>query len=138
MRLSRTEDLDEIQRLNMLLVGNRLTDPQLHQSAWWLATGEDGDSAGFCGVKADTEGQWVYLIRAGVCEGYRGRGLQRRMIQVRLNWARRCTRAAIAITDTIPENTASNNNLIRCGFRLYTPDYPWVGEEGVLYWQRAL
>lgn len=138
MRLHRTEDLDEIQRLNMLLVGNRLTDPQLHQSAWWLATAPGGDSAGFCGVKADTEGRWVYLIRAGVCEAYRGQGLQRRMIRVRLNWARRCTRAGAAITDTIPENTASSNNLIKAGFLLYTPAYPWAGDEGVLYWHRAL
>lgn len=137
-RLQRTDDWDEIQRLNMALVGSSLSTWQLWDSIWWLAVDSGGDSAGFCGVRPDHEGGWGYLIRAGVCPDARGQGLQRRMIRTRLTWLRRHSKIKRAITDTIPENIASSNNLIKCGFLLYHPAYPWVGTEGVLYWMRKI
>lgn len=137
IRLGRTEDLNLIRQLNDRLIGNELTPRQLYRTAWWLAEASDGGTAGFCGVKYDG-GDWVYLIRAAVDDRYRGRGLQLRMIRTRLAWARRTTRATLAVTDTLPENVASNNNLIRCHFMQYLPAYAWAGYDGVVYWRREL
>ena len=78
----------------------------------------------------------VYLNSAGVCEKYRGLGLQRRLIRVRLAWARR-NKKHFAVTDTVPENAPSSRNLVRCGFLPYTPEVPWKGP-GARYWSCKL
>jgi GNAT superfamily N-acetyltransferase len=77
----------------------------------------------------------VYLCRSGVIPKARGKGLQRKLISVRLRFARaRCM--TWAISDTF-HNPASANNLIRCGFSMYEPSQPW-GAKGTLYWRRRL
>ena len=80
----------------------------------------------------------VYFDRAGVAPLARGRGLQRRLIRARLGWAR-SEGATHAVTYTAPHNIKSSNNLIRCGFRMYSPRKPWAGVPGAsLYWLRRV
>lgn len=102
---------------------------------WWVLTA-GREPAGFCSIRdvKDTPGVG-YLSRAGVLPTHRGRGLQRRLIRVRLRKARNVGWTRV-ITTTY-DNPASSNNLIACGFRLYVPETPW-GVEGTLYWTRTL
>jgi predicted acetyltransferase len=77
-----------------------------------------------------------YLCRAGVlAPKFRGRGLQKLMIQKRVTYARR-RKWSVVVTDT-HENLASANSLIACGFRLYAPDTKWSFETS-LYWRKQL
>jgi len=107
--------------------GNGLA--KLDEGQWWIAL--DGDRpAGFCAIKITSDGAG-YLSRAGVVKAYRGCGLQKRMIRLRLAWARRKGLRHV-VTDTTG-NPPSANSLISCGFKLYDPAYPWAWKH-TLYW----
>lgn len=102
---------------------------------WWVAF--DGDSPVAFGGLVDslqTPGAG-YLCRAGVLPSHRGQGLQARLLKARENKARKLGMGAL-VTDTF-DNPHSSNNLIRAGFRLYEPPYPY-GAEGTNYWLKAL
>ncbi len=101
---------------------------------WWVMLA-DGEPAGFCSIR-DLKGNpdTGYLSRAGVMPAHRGRGLQRRLIRVRLRKARKV--GWTRVVTTTYDNPASANNLIACGFRLYVPQTPW-GADGTLYWTRT-
>jgi len=103
--------------------------------SWWIAT-EDGKDVGFAGLVRTVS--WIdcgYLCRAGVVPSYRGRGLQKKFIRVRLRQAQALGWKWV-ITDTT-DNLASANNLIACGFKLFQPTKPW-GFKNALYWRRKL
>lgn len=105
----------------------------------WIGIKHTGgcDLVAFCGLRelSSSPGVW-FLCRAGVLEAYRGKGLQKRMIRLRLRYAK-AHRGKLAITYTTKENFASANSLISCGFRLYDPEWAWAGRE-MLYWQKDL
>jgi GNAT superfamily N-acetyltransferase len=91
---------------------------------WWIA--KDGDKlAGFAGIIPSI--RWLdtmYLCRAGVVSAYRGQGLQKKLIQVRVNKAKKLGYKWL-ITDTT-DNPASSNSLISNGFKLFEPSKPWA------------
>jgi len=93
-----------------------------------------GEIIGFAGGYVTSENAF-YLSRAGVAEAYQGKGLQKRLIRVRLAHAKRVG-SPIAITYTY-KNPASANNLIACGFRSYLPHYKWGGKHSD-YWRKKL
>ena len=102
---------------------------------WWIAYQADTPVA-FAGMVASQ--RWSdtgYLCRAGVVPAHRGRGLQKRLIAVRMNKARRLGWKWL-ITDT-RDNPASANSLISAGFRMYQPRDPW-GWDDAVYWRRKL
>lgn len=101
---------------------------------WWVAFDKETPVA-YAGVKITSE-RVAFLCRAGVLPSHRGKGLQAKLIRVRVAWAKRQGVKQV-ITYTVLDNPASSNNLIRCGFRLYTPEWKWVGNEA-LYWSRNL
>lgn len=109
--------------------------PDFNIGFWWIAY--DGDKPiGFCGMKASS--QWVetgYMNRAGVINNYRGKGLQRRMIRVRVAKAKKLGWTTV-VTDTT-DNPESGNNLFRCGFKMYEPRNPWANDNSI-YWRRKL
>lgn len=76
-----------------------------------------------------------YLDRAGVRWHHRGKGLQSRLIRVRLRRAKQL--GMQTILTTTHDNPASGNNLFRCGFKMYTPNNPWM-EKGTVYWTKSL
>jgi GNAT superfamily N-acetyltransferase len=104
---------------------------------WWLALDEDGAAVGFAGM--NRVASWpgaVYLARAGVLPAARGKGLQRRLINARISYARRIG-STVAISDTTARNFPSSRNLIACGFRPYWPATPWALPDSI-YWQRQI
>jgi GNAT superfamily N-acetyltransferase len=133
IKIRETIDRKLIQRLDARCFdGEDMGAYTLEQSTWFVAA-VDGRSAAYAGVKlARIDPTIGYLSRAGVLPRFRGRGLQRRLIDQRVEWARR-RGASRCVTYTHPENIQSVNNLIACGFRLYLPDDRWVGAE-YLYW----
>ncbi len=77
----------------------------------------------------------VYLHCAGVLPEARGNHLQRRLIRVRLAWARR-SGYLWAVTYVMPYNVPSLRSLIACGFRPYAPTIAWSGRD-VVYLTRS-
>lgn len=103
---------------------------------WWIALDEDDEAAGFCCLsRSQTRLTGGYLSYAGVAPAFRGHGLQKRLIRVRIAEARRREWDSL-VTDTC-DNPASSNSLIACGFRLFDPPRPW-GLSTALYFQRRV
>jgi GNAT superfamily N-acetyltransferase len=119
--------LEEAKALDLRLFGD--TYPQAG-AEWWLAE-RSGALVGFGGAKLWEPDGLVYLCRAGVAPEARGLGLQKRLISARVGWARRIG-AKGCMTYTI-DNPPSQNNLIACGFRTFTPSYAWGGSRAT-YW----
>jgi GNAT superfamily N-acetyltransferase len=102
---------------------------------WWVVKHET-DVVGFCAMRQST--RWVdcgYLWRAGVHPDHRGQGLQRRMILVRERKARRIGWNFL-ISDT-NDNVQSANNLIRAGYKMYDPSWPYAFPT-TCYWRKNL
>lgn len=87
---------------------------------WWVLW-DDDRAIGFTGLKLLDSGV-AFLLRSGVVKDYQGRGLQKKMIQVREKAARKLEYETI-ITYTERHNYASANNLISQGYKLYYPEY---------------
>jgi len=103
--------------------------------SWWIAS-KDGRDIGFAGLVRSVS--WTdcgYLCRAGVVPSYRGQGLQKKFIYVRIRQAKALGWKWL-ISDTT-ENPASANSLIRCGFKMFEPSKPW-GFKNTLYWRKKL
>lgn len=110
--------------------------PELGDGFWWLAF-RGREPVGYAGLHPSRRFCNVgYLCAAGVAPTARGHGLQRRLIRVReakaksLGWS-------WLITDTVPSNPASSNNLIRCGYLTFAPERPWR-VEGAIFWRKQL
>lgn len=109
--------------------------PSFDRGWWWLLY-FGTEPIGFAGMTESN--QWIncgYLCRAGVIDEHRGRKLQRRLIRVRLAMAKKLNMEAV-FTDT-RNNPSSANNLIECGFRMYTPRKPW-GFSNSVYWRISI
>jgi GNAT superfamily N-acetyltransferase len=134
------DDIEEVIReLHDEIFGD--TAPQVDPAWgwWWLAyaVDEGRDIAGFCGLVPTTAHpkDMGYLKRAGVLLPHRGQGLQRRFVRVREAKARRVGFKTL-VSDTT-DNPSSANNLIACGYRIYTPHEPW-GFNNTIYWKKEL
>jgi GNAT superfamily N-acetyltransferase len=105
---------------------------------WWTVTKHDHVHrrvVGFCGSLYWPPDNCVFLCRAGVLPEARGQGLQRRMIRVRVAHAA-SVGAEGCYTYTTKDNITSANNLIRCGFELYEPMYPWGCANSIYFWRQ--
>lgn len=102
---------------------------------WWVAY-EGSTPAGFCGLyHSATDPEGGYLCRAGVLPSFRGRHLQRKLIAVRERKARELGMKTL-VTDTFC-NPQSSNNLIACGYRMFSPVKRW-GFDAACYWKKNL
>jgi len=105
------------------------------QGYWWLAT-QDGVDCGFAGlIYSPWWSDCGYLIRCGVLPDYRGQGLQKKFIRVRIRQAK-ALRLRWLITSTF-DNPASANSLISCGFKMFNPSKPWMAKH-TSYWRLKL
>lgn len=106
-------------------------------AVWWIVRHDDtGDIIGFAALfPSSTHGSHVIMERAGVLPEHRGKGLQKRLIQVRLQEARRL--GATVVTSWTYNNPTSANNLIDAGFRTFKPSEPW-GADGAVYFRLKL
>lgn len=102
---------------------------------WWIASKDDVD----CGFSGLIHSPWwadcVMLVRCGVVPMFRGQGLQKKFIRVRIRQAKALKMNWI-VTSTF-DNPASSNSLISCGFKLFNPRKPWMCEN-TLYWRLKL
>lgn len=126
-----------IHRIHNLTFGDtaKLTKKDITKGYAWLVY-YNGDVVAFALLAPSvTTPTGMYLSRVGVLEPYRGNGLQRRLIQVRERKARSLGKT-VCLTDTT-NNVPSANSLIRSGYLLYRPDFPWAFPE-TLYWRKTL
>jgi RimJ/RimL family protein N-acetyltransferase len=98
---------------------------------WWVITSGNQIIA-YCGCSF-SESVCIF-VRAWVHKDYRGQGLQKKMIKLRLKSAFGCN---VAVTYTTIDNYPSANNLISQGFRLFSPQYAYAGRN-MLYFQKEL
>lgn len=125
------EDLEQLQR--DALPADSLYFPE--DATWWIAYHRHHPVAFACLCPSQQGPDGVYLGRCGVLPAFRGFGVQRRLIRLRLAWAKR-QGYKWAVSDTT-DNVPSANNLIACGFRLYTPAIPYSFARA-LYWVKRL
>ena len=108
---------------------------------WWVATYR-GKVVAYAGMRAVSWSKAWLMHRSGVSPRHRGKGLQRRLIGVRVRHARR-EGVREVWTHTTHRNVVSSNNLLRAGFRLWMPAHwhgsvkPWKpeGDYAFLYWK---
>lgn len=147
IRRARTSDHDAIRELDWhCFPDDADADLKERQAVWWVVE-HQGEVVGFAGAKPwryAGEGALV-LHRAGVHRAHRGQGLQRRLIAVRLAYAKR-EGFDVVWTYTTHRNVVSSNNLIKAGFSLWMPKHwqgsakPWKpeGDYAFLYWKRKV
>lgn len=128
------DDPEDVRELYELALPGCSMPGDDHQ--WWIARAEDGTVAGFCSAVYRPEQGYVFLSSAAVAAAFQGIGLQRRLIRVRVRWARRMG-AKQVLTYTVLKNYPSMQNLLRCGFRFWEPPegWAWVGPN-VHYFRR--
>lgn len=103
---------------------------------WWLCYTDAGVPVGFAGMVPSVRWEQTgYLSRAGILPAHQGRGLQKRLIKVRIAKAKQLGWRFL-LSDT-SENPASANSLISCGFKMYEPRNPY-GLKTSLYWRRKI
>lgn len=127
-KLKRTWDFTTVSELDRKLFPD---DDRLKfspDSAYWLLW-HNKKPVGFC-VLSPVEGKinqdTCYLSRSGILKDHQGKGLQRRMIQTRLRYAKEHGFDAV-LTYTVVWNTPSLVNLLKCGFKTFEPAYRWAG-----------
>lgn len=113
-----------------------VADPSKEEIVWWIIYYE-AEPVGFASISPSRTypNIGVYLSSAGVLNSHRGKGLQKRLIRVRLRYARTLGKKW-AISETV-ENPVSANNLITCGFRSFQPENPW-SYRNAHYWRCKL
>lgn len=129
VRKIKEDQLNQVLALHLLCMPYDELDIK-HDDAHWLAFDETGTPVAFASAKFRKKDNYVYFSRAGVLTNAQGKGLQKRLIKARLNWAKKIG-ADTAYTYTTLKNYPSMLNLLKCGFKLYDPTGPdaYVGPE---------
>jgi GNAT superfamily N-acetyltransferase len=124
IRIARVDDLEEAKALHNLAFAGNTWSGDDHE--FWFAYDEAGKVVGFAAAKWVPETKAVYLSRAAVVRSARRLGLHKRLIRVRLQWAKSLG-VDLCITYTSMRNYRSMLNLVACGFRFeYTRSpKPW-------------
>lgn len=101
---------------------------------WWVLLDKRKQIVAYCG--AGYSADFSYFVRAWVGLKYRGKGLQKRMINMRIKAAkvRKCNTAITYIT---MDNAPSGNSLINCGFKMYHPEWAYAGKD-MIYFQKKI
>lgn len=115
VRIRQTDDTVEINELERRFFYDSppLKEHLMEGATWWVAEHE-GMAVAFAG--AVMRGSDASLIRSAVMREARGLGLQKRLIRVRLAWAKK-QGALRAVTYTHVRSIASMRSLVSCGFK---------------------
>lgn len=108
--------------------------PDTSDGHWWIAY-HGSEPVAFAGLQKARSADSGYLVRSGVLPAHRGHGLQVRLLRAREKQARK-NGWRFTLTDTT-NNIPSSNSLIRAGYRLFEPKYPWAFPNS-LYWEKEL
>lgn len=139
LSIRKTKKWDVIRELDAELFGEEVegygSEIETPEYIWWLVK-VDGELAGFCGLKVLKEGgtPYGYLCRSGLRKKYRGKGIQKALIKIRDREAKRLG-LAMNLTYTARSNYASANNLIKCGYTLYPPDWAYGLKNALYFWK---
>lgn len=106
------------------------------KSVHWIIYDSEDLPIGFCSCHKLAYENGIFLSLAGLLPCARGKGYHKDLIKTRLKWAKR-NGLKFAVTYTARENQSSYDNLQDLGFRLYEPDYKWVGHN-FYYWIKKL
>lgn len=136
LRIRQTKDTNAVHTLDAQVFDYQKHHPvSTEGSTWWIVY--DGEEpVAYAGADFLKEKNTVYLCRAGVLPEYRGMGLQKELIKRRLKWAKEVCEVDVVVTYTDVDNVHSVNNLIKSGFLMYSPDFPWGSSDDALYWKR--
>jgi len=134
MRLYETTEYQRIALMDSQLFCDDYPVTDWADCKWFIGI-ENGVDVCYCGIKIFED--VAYLSRAGVMPTAQGKGYQSRMIKKRLEYARKLGITRV-VTDTVASNTASNNNLIKTGFRMYQPGLNgWKNPApALIYWEK--
>lgn len=136
MKLKKVRNADACKALHRAILPDDEWYPRKNEQ-YWLLYDEENMPVGFCSChKLSLEPEVVFLSRAGLLEAARGQGMQKKMINARVRWAKQ-SGARQVITYTTRDNAPSFYNLQNCGFKLYLPENYWAGED-VLYWYKDI
>lgn len=125
---SKPKNRQLLRKLHTACFRDSTEHPDYRTGFWWIASERlSGAPAGFCGMSLYNSDREGYLARSGVLPKYRGLGLQRRMIRIRLSKAKRLKLKRVT-TYTAQKWLFSLNNLIKEGFELYWPEYVLEGD----------
>lgn len=123
----RTKNKDMVLKLNNSIFPSDPIYLNASSLMWLLKMGDM--PVGFATAKGVTYEKGVaFLDRAGLKPVAQGNGLHRHMISVRLKLLKKIGYHTV-ITYTLHDNLASANNLTKCGFKLYQPNYRWADSE---------
>lgn len=127
-RIQQSTDFAAIQKLDKRIFP---TDDPLEQNpngTYWLLH-HSGRKVGFCALHPlKYEPNICFMARSGILAAHHGRGLQRRMINVRLRHAQ-AEGFSHALTYAWIHNPPSISNLLKTGFRIYEPANAYAGED---------
>lgn len=134
-KISRCRDKELIEGLQKrMLKIEELPYLDFEDRHWWVAW-LDGRPAGYAGLRI--LGRYAWFSICAVFPSHRRKGLQKRLLAVRLAHARR-EGLKVVYTYTINGNHPSARALISKGFKPTTPPDKhygcWAGEEDVIYW----
>ena len=130
IRVNRCKNLTLIQELAQQVFEPSDIPTKLSESRWFVAW-EGGVPLGFAGITFWGNGK-AFLSLAGVLAEHRGRGIQKRLIQARLRYAKKW-KVHQVVTYTVVNNPESMRSLIRCGMLPYTPKTKWAGHKVVYF-----
>lgn len=125
--IRKTYDFFSIVALNQEIFPGDLLDVSTNVHGWIVRCGDDRKPIGFC-TCTDIGHRILFLSRAGLLPNYFGYGLHKRLINIRLRYAK-VNGFKTVITYVKKDNYASFANLIKCGFLIYTPEYDYAGKD---------
>lgn len=102
------------------------------EAEWWIAY--DGKTpVGFAGLGFLDQDKTAVLVRVAVLREFRGKGLHRRLISVREQYARKI-RCKQVVAYTSVTNRPSMVALLKSGYEVYFPRLRWDGSWGHKGW----
>lgn len=139
-RLVRSKNVALIRALEDIIISDTYFEGPEKGNIYWLAK-RGHVPVGYCSIRPTQfdPTNTAFLSRSGVLSPCRGKGLQRRMIRIRVAWAKRHGYKFV-ITYVSTSNIWSARNIIREGFEPWWPPDevgPWAGED-VMYFRKTL
>ncbi len=107
--------------------------PKWDRSYVWLVYSNE-EVAGFATMRRIEGEKYGYLERVAILRKFRGQGLQKKLIDVRVRYAKVLGWKGV-LTYTVADNYPSINSLMHKGFSIYSPEWAWAGRD-VLYFKK--
>lgn len=97
------------------------------KQVWWIATWHRRP-VGFCSLAPAQSYDYAFLPLIGILPSHRGKGLFSQLIN---GVTRHCQQNGLVkvITYISASNNASLNAFVKEGYRFYTPEHPYVGDQ---------